>query len=53
MYRLALIALLIVLAAPDGARSVQPDEMLKDPAPEARPVICRASYVVWFAETID
>ena len=36
MYRLALIALLIVLAAPDGARSVQPDEMLKDPALEAR-----------------
>lgn len=36
MYRLAMIALLIVLAAPDGARSVQPDEMLKDPALEAR-----------------
>ena len=36
MRRLALIALLIVLAAPDGARSVQPDEMLKDPALEAR-----------------
>src|SRR4249919_1008157 len=36
MYRLALIALLIVLAAPEGARSVQPDEMLKDPALETR-----------------
>jgi cytochrome c-type biogenesis protein CcmH len=31
-----LIVLLMVLAAPEGALSVQPDEMLKDPALETR-----------------
>ena len=32
----ALIVLLMVLAAPEGALSVQPDEILKDPALETR-----------------
>jgi cytochrome c-type biogenesis protein CcmH len=36
MRRFALIVLLMVLAAPEGALSVQPDEMLKDPALETR-----------------
>ena len=36
MRRLALIALLVALAAPGAALAVQPDEMLKDPALEAR-----------------
>jgi len=36
MRRLALIALLIALAAPGAALAVQPDEILKDPALEAR-----------------
>lgn len=36
MRRFALIVLLVVLAAPEGALSVQPDEMLKDPALETR-----------------
>ena len=36
MRRLALIALLALLAAPGLALAVQPDEMLKDPALEAR-----------------
>ena len=36
MRRLALIALLVALAAPGAALAVQPDEILKDPALEAR-----------------
>ena len=36
MRRFALIVLLMVLAAPEGALSVQPDEMLKDSALETR-----------------
>ena len=36
MRRLALIALLIALAAPTAALAVEPDEMLKDAALEAR-----------------
>jgi cytochrome c-type biogenesis protein CcmH len=36
MRRLALIALLAALVAPTAALAVQPDEMLKDPALEAR-----------------
>jgi cytochrome c-type biogenesis protein CcmH len=36
MRRFALIVLLMVLAAPEGALSVQPDEILKDPALETR-----------------
>jgi len=36
MRRLALIALLVVLAAPSAALAVEPDEILKDPALEAR-----------------
>jgi cytochrome c-type biogenesis protein CcmH len=36
MRRLALIALLAALAAPGAALAVQPDEILKDPALEAR-----------------
>ena len=36
MRRLALIALLIALAAPTAALAVEPDEILKDPALEAR-----------------
>jgi cytochrome c-type biogenesis protein CcmH len=36
MRRLALIALLAVLLAPTSALAVQPDEILKDPALEAR-----------------
>jgi cytochrome c-type biogenesis protein CcmH len=36
MRRLALIALLIALVAPTAAFAVDPDEMLKDPALEAR-----------------
>ena len=36
MRRLALITLLIALAAPGAALAVQPDEILKDPALEAR-----------------
>ncbi|MGB9044623.1 MAG: cytochrome c-type biogenesis protein [Pseudolabrys sp.] len=36
MRRFALIVLLMMLAAPEGALSVQPDEMLKDPALETR-----------------
>jgi cytochrome c-type biogenesis protein CcmH len=36
MRRLALIALLIALAAPSAALAVEPDEILKDPALEAR-----------------
>jgi cytochrome c-type biogenesis protein CcmH len=36
MRRLALIALLAALLAPAAALAVQPDEMLKDPALEAR-----------------
>ena len=36
MRRLAVIALLAALAAPGVALAVQPDEILKDPALEAR-----------------
>ena len=36
MRRLALIALLIALAAPTAALAVEPDEILRDPALEAR-----------------
>ena len=36
MRRLALIAVLAALAAPNAAFAVRPDEMLKDPALEAR-----------------
>ena len=36
MRRLALIALLVALAAPTAALAVSPDEILKDPALEAR-----------------
>ena len=36
MRRLALIALLVALAAPTAALAVEPDEILKDPALEAR-----------------
>jgi len=36
MRRLALIALLVALVAPTAALAVEPDEMLKDPALEAR-----------------
>ena len=36
MRRLALIALLVALAAPTAALAVTPDEILKDPALEAR-----------------
>jgi cytochrome c-type biogenesis protein CcmH len=36
MCRLALIALLIALAAPTAALAVEPDEILRDPALEAR-----------------
>jgi cytochrome c-type biogenesis protein CcmH len=36
MRRLALIALLIALAAPTAALAVEPDEVLRDPALEAR-----------------
>ena len=36
MWRFAFIALLFVLLAPAAARAVTPDEMLKDPALEAR-----------------
>ena len=36
MHRLALIALLIALAAPTAALAVEPDEILRDPALEAR-----------------
>ena len=36
MRRLALIALLVALAAPSAALAVEPDEILKDPALEAR-----------------
>jgi cytochrome c-type biogenesis protein CcmH len=36
MRRLALIALLVALVAPMAALAVQPDEILKDPALEAR-----------------
>jgi cytochrome c-type biogenesis protein CcmH len=36
MRRLALIALLVALVAPTAALAVQPDEILKDPALEAR-----------------
>ena len=36
MRRLALLALLIALVAPGAALAVEPDEMLKDPALEAR-----------------
>jgi len=36
MRRLALIALLVALIAPTAALAVEPDEMLKDPALEAR-----------------
>ena len=36
MRRLALIALLVALAAPTAALAVEPDEILRDPALEAR-----------------
>ncbi len=36
MRRLALLALLVALVAPGAALAVEPDEMLKDPALEAR-----------------
>ncbi|MFN3658062.1 MAG: cytochrome c-type biogenesis protein [Pseudolabrys sp.] len=36
MRRLVLVALLLALMAPGSARAVQPDEILKDPALEAR-----------------
>jgi cytochrome c-type biogenesis protein CcmH len=36
MHRLALLALLLVLGMPAPSHAVQPDEMLKDPALEAR-----------------
>ena len=36
MRRIALIAFLLALLAPAAARAVTPDEMLKDPALEAR-----------------
>jgi cytochrome c-type biogenesis protein CcmH len=36
MRRLALVALLVALVAPAAALAVEPDEMLKDPALEAR-----------------
>ena len=52
MRRLALIALLLALAAPTAALAVAPDEMLKDPALEARARhLSRRTCAAWSART--